>query len=81
MTWVRGGVKPNSATKFRDPGEEIKLYLFGQLKTITSQWLYGNRVTNGNETANGNGATAACLHCTGDTYPAQLGACNFNAVQ
>lgn len=26
-------------TKFRDPGEEPKLYLFGQLKRITKQWL------------------------------------------
>ena len=25
--------------KFRDPGEEPKLYLFGQLKRITKQWL------------------------------------------
>jgi len=26
-------------TKFRDPGEEPKLYLFGQLKRITGRWL------------------------------------------
>ena len=26
---------------FRDPGEEPKLHLFGQLKTITRRWLYG----------------------------------------
>ena len=26
-------------TKLRDPGEEPKLYLFGQLKRITKQWL------------------------------------------
>jgi type III restriction enzyme len=26
-------------TKFRDPGEEPKLYLFGQLKRVTKQWL------------------------------------------
>jgi type III restriction enzyme len=26
-------------TMFRDPGEEPKLYLFGQLKRITKQWL------------------------------------------
>ncbi|MGZ8907595.1 MAG: BPTD_3080 family restriction endonuclease, partial [Methylobacter sp.] len=26
-------------TKWRDPGEEAKLYLFGQLKRITKQWL------------------------------------------
>ena len=26
-------------TKWRDPGEEAKLYLFGQLKRITRQWL------------------------------------------
>ena len=26
-------------TKWRDPGEEPKLYLFGQLKAITRQWL------------------------------------------
>ncbi|MFN3837515.1 MAG: BPTD_3080 family restriction endonuclease [Brevundimonas sp.] len=28
-------------TKFRDPGEEPKLALFGQLKRITKQWLDG----------------------------------------
>ena len=26
-------------TKWRDPGEEPKLYLFSQLKRITRQWL------------------------------------------
>lgn len=26
-------------TKWRDPGEEVKLHLFGQLKRITRQWL------------------------------------------
>ena len=26
-------------TKWRDPGDEPKLYLFGQLKRITKQWL------------------------------------------
>ena len=26
-------------TKWRDPGEEPKLYLFGQLKRITKQWI------------------------------------------
>ena len=28
-------------TKWRDPGEEPKLHLFGQLKRITKQWLEG----------------------------------------
>jgi type III restriction enzyme len=28
-------------TKYRDPGEEPKLHLFGQLKRITRQWLDG----------------------------------------
>lgn len=28
-------------TKFRDPGQEPKLHLFGQLKRITRQWLEG----------------------------------------
>ncbi|MBF0612603.1 MAG: DEAD/DEAH box helicase family protein [Magnetococcales bacterium] len=28
-------------TKYRDPGEEPKLHLFGQLKRITRQWLEG----------------------------------------
>jgi type III restriction enzyme len=28
-------------TKFRDPGEPAKLYLFGQLKRITREWLEG----------------------------------------
>ena len=26
-------------TKFRDPGEEPKFHLFGQLKRITREWL------------------------------------------
>ena len=29
-------------TKYRDPGEEPKLHLFGQLKRITRQWLDGS---------------------------------------
>jgi len=29
-------------TKWRDPGEEPKLHLFGQLKAITRQWLDGH---------------------------------------
>jgi type III restriction enzyme len=29
-------------TKYRDPGEEPKLHLFGQLKRITRQWLEGS---------------------------------------
>lgn len=44
-----GGVRPSTLlfhltqrllyTKWRDPGEEPKLYLFGQLKRITKEWL------------------------------------------
>ncbi|HEY3285090.1 MAG TPA: DEAD/DEAH box helicase family protein [Armatimonadota bacterium] len=34
-------------TKFRDPGEEPKLHLFGQLKRITKQWLDGYLVCKG----------------------------------
>ena len=34
-------------TKWRDPGEEPKLYLFGQLKRITRQWLDGCLVCKG----------------------------------
>ncbi len=34
-------------TKWRDPGEEPKLYLFGQLKRITKQWLDNCLVCNG----------------------------------
>ncbi|MEW5926411.1 MAG: BPTD_3080 family restriction endonuclease [Gemmatimonadota bacterium] len=34
-------------TKWRDPGEEPKLYLFGQLKRITKQWLDGYLVCKG----------------------------------
>ena len=34
-------------TKWRDPGEEPKLYLFGQLKRITKQWLDGCLVCKG----------------------------------
>jgi type III restriction enzyme len=34
-------------TKWRDPGEEPKLYLFGQLKRITKQWLDGFLVCKG----------------------------------
>jgi len=34
-------------TKWRDPGEEPKLYLFGQLKRITKQWLDHHLVCTG----------------------------------
>ena len=34
-------------TKWRDPGEEPKLHLFGQLKRITKQWLDGCLVCRG----------------------------------
>ena len=34
-------------TKFRDPGEEPKLYLFGQLKRIARQWFDGYLVCRG----------------------------------
>ena len=34
-------------TKWRDPGEEPKLHLFGQLKRITKQWLEGRLVCKG----------------------------------
>jgi type III restriction enzyme len=34
-------------TKWRDPGEEPKLHLFGQLKRIARQWLEGYLVCNG----------------------------------
>ncbi len=35
-------------TKWRDPGEEPKLHLFGQLKRITKQWLDNCLVCKGN---------------------------------
>ncbi len=40
-------------TKYRDPGEEPKLYLFGQLKRIVRQWLDGGwlRCTGGTHPA------------------------------
>lgn len=34
-------------TKFRDPGEEPRLYLFGQLKRIVRQWMEGHLVCKG----------------------------------
>ena len=34
-------------TKWRDPGEEPKLYLFGQLKRVARQWLEGCLVCKG----------------------------------
>ena len=34
-------------TKWRDPGEEPKLHIFGQLKRITKQWLDGYLVCKG----------------------------------
>lgn len=46
-------------TKWRDPGEEPKLHLFGQLKRITKQWLDGDE-------------NRKYLVCKGGTYPAQL---------
>lgn len=44
---------------WRDPGEEPKLHLFGQLKRITKQWLDGDE-------------ERKYLVCNGGTYPAQL---------
>jgi len=35
-------------TKWRDPGEDMKLHLFGQLKQITRQWLDHHLVCRGN---------------------------------
>ena len=46
-------------TKWRDPGEEPKLHLFGQLKRITKQWLDGDD-------------ERKYLVCKGGTYPALL---------
>jgi type III restriction enzyme len=46
-------------TKWRDPGEEPKLHLFGQLKRITKQWLDGDE-------------NRKYLVCKGGTYPALL---------
>ena len=46
-------------TKWRDPGEEPKLHLFGQLKRITKQWLDGDE-------------QRQYLVCVGGTYPALL---------
>ncbi len=37
-------------TKFRDPGEEPKLQLFGQLKRITKEWLDGGHLVCKGET-------------------------------
>ena len=34
-------------TKWRDPGEQPKLHLFGELKRITRQWLDGNLLCKG----------------------------------
>jgi len=34
-------------TKWRDPGEDPKLHLFGQLKRIARQWLEGYLVCKG----------------------------------
>jgi type III restriction enzyme len=46
-------------TKWRDPGEQPKLHLFGQLKRITKQWLDGD-------------SQRKYLVCKGSTYPALL---------
>jgi type III restriction enzyme len=46
-------------TKWRDPGEEPKLHLFGQLKRITKEWLQGDE-------------NRKYLVCKGGTYPALL---------
>ena len=39
---------------FKDPGEDPKLYLFGQAKAIVADWVQNH------------------LHCTGQSYPAQV---------
>ncbi|MEP7283711.1 MAG: restriction endonuclease, partial [Rubrivivax sp.] len=49
-------------TKWRDPGEEPKLHLFGQLKRITKEWL---------DAVDGEGKKKY-LVCKGGTYPALL---------
>ncbi len=49
-------------TKWRDPGEEPKLHLFGQLKRITKEWL----------DAVGEDGKPKYLVCKGGTYPALL---------
>ncbi|MCP5247823.1 MAG: DEAD/DEAH box helicase family protein [Candidatus Accumulibacter sp.] len=46
-------------TRWRDPGENPRLHLFGQLKRITRQWLDGDD-------------KRKYLVCKGGTYPAQL---------
>ena len=49
-------------TKWRDPGEEPKLHLFGQLKRITKEWL----------DAVDDEGKKKYLVCKGGTYPALL---------
>jgi type III restriction enzyme len=47
-TLLFGVTKRLLYTKWRDPGEEPKLYLFGQLKRITKDWLDNCLVCKGN---------------------------------
>ena len=50
------------STKWRDPGDEPKLYLFGQLKRITRAWLDNHLVCTGPHVSCPIDVSRACGH-------------------
>ena len=71
-------------TKWRDPGAEPKLHLFGQLKRITRQWLDGHLVCKGDtwpaQLMYQEFADMACERITQGIVTTQLGERPINAV-
>ena len=71
-------------TKWRDPGEEPKLYLFGQLKRITRQWLDSHLICQGGTFAAQlmyqELADMACERITGGITRALIGSHPIKAV-
>ncbi len=71
-------------TKWRDPGEDMKLHLFGQLKQITRQWLDRHLVCKGTtypaQLMYLELADMACERITKGIVTRHMGACPIKAV-